>query len=314
MDAGRTQAPTVGIIGSGRSGSTLLEFLLAKNLASARPVGELETLVVRGPRDNEICSCLLPAQDCPMWTSVLRQLTDDPELASWEAVVEQRATRTRWAFAVVASALVRRVAGRPGAGGTHVACYAPVRSALATLSRGSAVVIDNSKTPLHFFALAAGADLDLRVVHLLRRPHAVVWSWKRRKHLPESGSQNWYMEPRSAVASTARWASDAIFAALFHFAHPEVGYVRVSYEALCADPDGTVAACARALDLPVATLARDDLSYHVLGGNPARFGGGLDHVILDDEWRARMSATTRVMINVLAMPLYHFLLRKSSRR
>jgi hypothetical protein len=148
----------------------------------------------------------------------------------------------------------------------------------------------------------------LRVVHLVRRPQGVVWSWKRRKHLPESGGLNWYMEPRSAFLSGGRWIVDQLVAASFGLLHTEHPYVRVSYDELCADPEATLGRCAAALRLSPSAVVAPPANYHVLGGNPARFTR-FGRIEPDDEWRTRLPLPTKAVLTVTASPLYRFLLR-----
>ncbi|GIJ51914.1 sulfotransferase [Virgisporangium aliadipatigenens] len=302
--------PVVGIMGTGRSGSTLLEFLLAARLRDARAVGELDTIVTRSYQDAEPCSCGKPAVDCPEWTAVLTALVADPAHEEWVSLVENRRGWRRFCLRLGAAALRRRWTGRAGRPPRGLAAYDPVLDALRALAAGHDTLLDNSKTPLHFYALASTGAVDLRVVHLLRRPQAVVWSWRRRKPLPESGDRNWHMEPRSALRTGAAWCVNAVQAALFRRLFPDVPYVRMSYDELCADPAGAVDRCVRALGLLDAGEVRRDAprAYHVLGGNPARFGG-FGQVTLDDEWRRRLSRPVRVWLGAVASPLYRILLR-----
>lgn len=303
----------VAIMGSGRSGSTLLEFLLAGCLDQARAIGELETLSIRGVRDNETCSCARPARDCAEWHDVLMHLAEDPGRERWEAVVEDRGRRIRWGLGLWCAAVGHRVTGRgPAAVHSWPSRYAPVLDVLSELAPGRGALIDNSKTPLHFFALAATGCVDLRVVHLVRRPQAVVWSWKKRKHLPESGSRNWYMEPKSAFVSGSRWILDQAMAASFRLLHPAHPYVRVSYDELCEDPEATLARCATALHLTLGTVGGRPASYHVLGGNPARFDG-FGRVEADNEWRTSLPCMIRAGLTVSASPVYRLLLRGRGR-
>jgi hypothetical protein len=150
--------------------------------------------------------------------------------------------------------------------------------------------------------------VDLRVVHLVRRPHAVVWSWKRRRRLPESGSLNWYMEPKSALVSASRWVLDQLVAASFPYLHPEQLYVRVSYDELCADPDAILIQCATSLHLRPAAETGQTSSYHVLGGNPSRFNG-FGHVKADNEWQTCLPWRIRVCLSVTTSPVYCLLFR-----
>jgi hypothetical protein len=305
------RACVVGIMGSGRSGSTLLEFLLAGYLDGARPLGELETLSIRGLRDNELCSCARHAMDCEAWKNVLGRLADDANRKQWETLVESRWHRLPWALGVWGAAAGGRLLGqRPNAASPKLRGYAPVLSVLSELTPAAGPLIDNSKTPLHFFALAATEEVDLRVVHLVRHPHAVVWSWKRRKRLPESGSLNWYMEPKSALVSATRWMFDQLVAASFRHLHPELPYVRVSYDDLCAAPGEVLTRCAASLHVRPAVVSGRPSSYHVLGGNPARFSGFSD-VKADNEWQTKLPWSIRISLSITALPLYRLLLRGS---
>ena len=303
-------APLVGIMGSGRSGSTLLEYLLAGQVAGARALGELESLVVRGPRDNEPCSCGRPAARCPRWAPVTGWLTVHPLRPCWEDAIENRAYRRRWGVALYARAFARRVARRPECPGSGTAGYSLVIDALAHVSGDAKVLIDNSKTPLHFFALTAAGCRDLRIIHIVRRPQAVAWSWRRRKHLPESGSKNWFMEPKPVPLSTLGWLFDAFLAVSFQISHPAVRYARVFYDDLCRDTETTLARCIAALELGRAPVPGPPADYHVLGGNPARFDG-FDRIELDDEWRARLGRPARILLALTAAPVYWLLLRAS---
>lgn len=315
------QVPVVGIIGSGRSGSTLLEYLLAAAIPDARALGELHSIVARTQR-NELCSCGRQASDCPRWAGVISLLAVHSSRECWRLAVEDRRHHVRWAAAAYAGAVGHRLAGqrptglrrRIGGRLTRLAdgggCYLPVLDVLSEVSRGHGAVIDNSKTPSHFFALAAAGHPDLRMVHIVRTPQAVAWSWKRRKHLPESGSLNWFMEPRPAVWSGAVWLYETMLAASFQWLYPAVPYVRVSYEELCAHPEPTLARCAAALGLRAAAVTGPPADYHVLGGNPARFDG-FRHVELDDEWRACLGWPARVAFGIALSPLYRLLLRNT---
>jgi Sulfotransferase family len=312
---GGRRAPVVGIIGSGRSGSTLLEFLLAGHLADARSLGELETLVVRGPRDDEPCTCGLPASECPQWEDVIRRLAAHPLRQHWDTGVEDHRYRLRWGTALYARAVRRRVVGRLRADergswpSGYAPFYVPVLDVLAELSVRPAVLIDNSKTPMHFFALAAVGVSDLCVIHLIRRPEAVVWSWRQRKPLPESGSKNWFLELKSPLRSCREWLFDNLLAASLPKIYPNIPYVRISYEDLCRKPEEALARCVGVLSLNTGHMPERRTGYHSIGGNPARFTG-FQSIEVDDAWRTNLRWPVRFMLLMIAVPVYRLLLRK----
>jgi len=69
-DAGPRVRPRVLIIvGSGRSGSTLIERALGE-VPGVAPLGETVHMWERGVRDSELCGCGQPFGTCPFWQSV----------------------------------------------------------------------------------------------------------------------------------------------------------------------------------------------------------------------------------------------------
>lgn len=315
----RLERPTViGIVGSGRSGSTLLEFLLAGDIPGSRAVGELETLVYRAIRDNELCTCLVPAQQCPKWRPVIERLVIDPGRSDWEAFLSNRRKRIWWGSTSYITAYIsalcpqlRRNSLLPAPTG-----YRAVVEMLTLLARPDNPVVDNSKTPLHFFALVATGAIDLRLVHLVRHPRAVMWSWTRRKPLPESGARCWTMEPKPSWRAARQWLFDAFMAESLHRQNPCLPYIRISYEDLCVNPAGVLARICDELKLPDHGESTDveprPGDYHVLGGNPDRFNG-FRVVQEDDEWRqgGRPTWPLDVFFRLVAVPVYRRLLASS---
>lgn len=302
-------------MGAGRSGSTLFEFLLAGTLHNARALGELETLVLRGLLNDELCSCRRPALACSKWTGILAGLSVDPLRHAWQSIFRNARSRRLWGIKVFCAAIRSNILGvRQQALPPQLQEYVPVLNVLARASSvGERLLIDNSKTPVHFLALAESRSVDLRVVHLLRMPHAVVWSWHRRKHLPETREASYYMEPRNPITSTGAWISDALKSASFPLLYPNVPYFRITYEELCANPQVVLRKCIRNLQLPTDASAAPSLEYHVLGGNPSRFGG-FKRVELDNEWERQLPSGVRTALNIFALPIYRLLMRCRSDR
>ena len=65
--AGSTQVLYIG--GMGRSGSTLLAYLLGQ-LQGYVVAGELKFIWQNGIRDNELCGCGAPFRECAFWQGV----------------------------------------------------------------------------------------------------------------------------------------------------------------------------------------------------------------------------------------------------
>jgi hypothetical protein len=310
MNDQHVPTPVIGILGSGRSGSTLLEYLLSCHLEGSRALGELETLVLRGLSYNELCTCRQPSTECDQWSAIFTELAAHPGRYHWEQVIRQGWRRIAWGLSLCGGELGRRLV-RNGMV-THppaVCAYRAVLAVLAAISPCCDCMIDNSKTPLHFFALASTGAVDLRVVHLVRQPQAVVWSWTRRKPLPESGQRLWFMDPKPPWRAICNWLFDVFMAALFRRLHPAVPFVRLGYDELCSDPPGTINRCCRELALQSKPLPERPASYHAIGGNPDRFDG-FRRMTPDEEWRhGTLPFPTAVVVRLVAAPVYRLLLR-----
>src|SRR5579871_3195289 len=132
--------------GEGRSGSTVLERLIAAHPGTFA-VGELKNLFERGVGHGELCECHEPVPTCELWSEVGRRLIggwDTPagrELVEFFTAVNHRAQ------------LPRIVSGRgemvARARGVLAELY-PIISEIT----GSAVLVDSSKHPNWAYLLA----------------------------------------------------------------------------------------------------------------------------------------------------------------
>jgi len=289
------------VAGWGRSGSTLLETLLADDETVC--VGETFQLWSRSPL-AQYCSCGEALHTCPVWGEVVDAF-DRP----WEVVVDEmrgirrRVLRTRYAAQLVRS-------GR-WAGSADVEHYGSVmrtvyeRVAAATTAT---TVVDSSKLALDLAALAR-SDLALRAVHLVRDPRAVAASWKRTVEWQMPDGQTLRMPTHPAWSSAARWD-------LYHgltsmvLRGIDVPALRVSYERLVRLEPATIEALSSFTDEPglverarlAATSGLDVPVQHAIAGNPGRRSGAALLVREDDAWRTELSRTERATVGVLGVP------------
>src|SRR4051794_30272163 len=70
------------ILGSGRSGSTVLERSLVNAIDGAVGVGELRWLWDRGIGEDYLCSCTKPFHSCEFWQRVLERFRVGSSTAS----------------------------------------------------------------------------------------------------------------------------------------------------------------------------------------------------------------------------------------
>jgi hypothetical protein len=291
--------------GFGRSGSTLVERMLG-----AAPgwfnVGELVDLARSVARFDELCGCGLPFRTCPVWTHV-----GERAFGGWSEQVLDRLTG------------LQRAAGRqrhlpglltsqrpPSDALTGLrATYTRIYQAVAEVT-GNNVVVDASKGPALGASLAGAPDIDLRMLHLVRDPRAVAWSWTRhveRPHATHGNEQMWRIPVHRAAA---QWTALQLeMEAIARFGG--VAFARLRYEDFVADPLASLVEATTALDLPLSpadlpTVERGQVMFdpsHGLSGNPTRFRSGPVQLRRDDAWTTEMPGVSRAIVTALTLPL-----------
>lgn len=294
------------IAGLGRSGSTLLARLLGQ-VPGWVAVGELHNVWRTGAphgRTDELCGCGRSFAECAFWRRVLaaglggRSPREASELAA-------RVARLRY---------LPWLAGprRPAGFARRLEAWAVMASGLyraAAQEDGGRLVVDSSKDLGPLWALSRAEDLQVTVLHLVRDPRGVAFSWRRPLERREFVGRRVLMPSWGAAETAWRWTYSNLLAEAAGRRH--AGYLRLRYEDLAADPRATLAAIVDAVEttgeaprLPFvgaeAVLSRET---HTLAGNPMRFESGRIAIRPDLAWRRELSRPSRWMIAGLTWPL-----------
>ncbi|GAA3660038.1 sulfotransferase [Streptomyces chitinivorans] len=287
------------ITGWMRSGSTLLGNVL-NELPGVRHVGELHFLWrngVLGAGTNSTCGCGQPLTRCPLWSEVLAAPSARTAEATARRVVDLQRSLVRTRHTRARLAEVR--GERPAAPGlTELLDRSAAAYHQVAAQGGERLVMDGSKCPAEAAALLGRADLDVRVLHIVRDPRATALSYRGAKA---------YIDPMSPARSSGYWTA-------FNLASERVGrvagdrYLRVRHEDLCARPRETVAEVLRFAGLddesPVDGTGRILLgANHTVTGNPDRLRRGETRIRPDDRWRTALSAADIAAATVPALPL-----------
>ncbi len=290
------------IAGAGRSGSTLLERILAASIPRATTVGELTEIWRRGLIEDDLCGCGEPFSACPHWTGVGERAFGgwgrvDPE----EMIAAERLLR---AGPLPLASLARVAPARRRALERYGGALTRIYGAVAE-GAGAGTVIDASKWPRHLFVLRS-LGLPLRVVHLVRDPRAVAHSWSRAIARPQGGG--------GAAMRTYRPAGSALRWLLFNLL-AEAALAsgtrgrRIAYARLVSDPAAAVAELLAGLGVeaaPPPSLARGEILLeptHGIAGNPVRYRHGHLQVRADRRWREEMAHRDRLAVSAICAPL-----------
>jgi hypothetical protein len=303
---GRVRVLYVGCIG--RSGSTLIERLIGQ-LPGACSVGELVYLWDRGITQGERCGCGQSFHQCQFWQQVGKAA-----FGGWDevdvhriAALRARVDRNRYIPALAGRGV--RPARRQVLD-EYTSYYAGLYTAIAEVS-GCQLVVDSSKHPSLAHCLRWRADIDLRVLHLIRDSRAVAYSWSRKVRRPDAEGES-YMATGTPAHMAKEWnVHNAAFHLLARLGCPTM---RLKYEDLISAPQAVIRRVADFAGLPaqagypflghdgVARWAQLDQA-HSVSGNPMRFVTGDIPLRPDQRWRTDMPEAHRRAVTALTFPL-----------
>jgi hypothetical protein len=293
------------IIGSGRSGSTILDMMLGAN-SRAISVGSVEVLEEYMETGN-YCTCRQPLTECELWGPVLYGDGGLPVPASLNVDGQMRK-----ALAILPAIATGRPRSMPRA---DVERTWRMFDRVGEVS-GADVVIDSTKSLLRFARLAAEPQgHDMRLIHLVRDPRGFILSRSRSRPVPTARGEPGTTRQQPATLAYVDWVIQNILVSLYGKLHWRDRYTVVTYEEMVSSPAETLERLAAFLGLefePDRQLPPVEGDFHLLGGNASRlvFSG----LRLDERWRTELSGAQRLAIQVGAGWLYGLLRRSAERQ
>ena len=310
--------PTVVFVyASPRSGTTLIGDLLGLH-PQVRYAGELNRLPLRLATSRGNCACRQPYLDCAFW----QQIRDAPGAL----VGHRRGDDVEQAR----SAEIRRQAVRPGAlvsawmrrpttaQRRYVEILTSLYADLAAVgpAEPASVLIETSKKNLIDLFILRSCGQPVRVIHLVRRPAAVVASRVAAGQRRNAGSDPplWrrayvgLVVPVALRYSVAWDSANAVGPMVLRRLDTPVRVLR--YEDLVADPRSVTAELLAELGLdsePIEGAFVDERTVnlgesHSMDGNPHKRQRGAVHISEDDRWRD-LTAPVRWLVTALSAPV-----------
>lgn len=295
--------------GLGRSGSTLIEKML-NELPETFAIGETVHLWERGARDNELCGCGQPFADCEHWAEVGQEA-----FGGWNEIPLSDVIDLRWSedrSRRLPQMFKAHRSGTTSAGQQAYLDYiVPVlvesgRRASRALGRNDLVLIDSSKHLSAAALYSLDPRLDVRVLHLIRDPRGVAYSWTKQVERPEADGE--LMPTYDPKRTAGRWVTDNLgFRAL---AKAGVPTLTLRYEDFLADAAPSLRAVADFagiegpvdLDFLDGNNARLQAPMHSVAGNPMRFGTAEVTLRLDDAWRTKLDPKAKRLVTAITGP------------
>lgn len=268
--------------------------------------GELPRLWTWGLTEGWLCGCGRTVRECVFWEPIVDQVLAESggvtasQVAGWQEGLltwrnVPRLLRTtketvhEWpelaSYVEVMGNLYRAIAGKSGA----------------------RVIVESTRWPAAPTILGLVPGIEVRVLHLLRDPRAIVYSWKRRKPLVDRPG-NPEMQRFSALYTMVSWLARSFLAERVIGRWDRDRSIVVRYEDFVAEPP-------RHLDaiLSLVHEPQQDLGFiadgtvqlkttHTVGGNPDRLTSGRVRLRLDDAWIDGQPLYDRLIGTILATP------------
>ena len=295
--------------GLGRSGSTLIEKMM-NELPDVFAVGETVHLWERGVRDNQLCGCGIEFANCEFWAPV-----GERAFGGWGALNIADVIDLRWS--------VDRSRRLPQMFGSHR--FKKVNAAQQSylnyigevlaaagyeagklLGRTDVVIVDSSKHLSSAALYALDPRLDVRVLHVIRDPRGVAYSWTKRVARPEADGE--LMPTYDPKRTALRWVTDNLGFRIL--AKTGVPTLSLRYEDFLEDPSGWLRRiCGFAgladpdLSFLVGPVAVMEKTMHSVAGNPMRFGRAEVTLKVDDAWRVEMDSGSRRLVTAITAPV-----------
>jgi hypothetical protein len=291
------------VLASGHSGSTIFGRVLGE-LDGWFHAGELSLIWRQGLGQGRLCGCGRSMHECEIWSRVANSVFGQKRIGLADV--------TQWQQEVLRAKNVRRLleVNAVPSGWDALDRYVEVMShmyhAIADIT-GQGVIVDSSKREDGAALLRLLPGIESRVIHLVRDPRGVVYSWHRHER---STSRSWVGGHRPFPGVSARgWTARNRRARWVCRSIEADNYKLVRYEDFVARPRHTVEGVARFVgELPTGLPFVDDRTVrlgvnHTAGGNSNRFRTGQIALEEDLAWMSRLPRSSRFLATCLTLPL-----------
>ncbi len=288
------------IIGSGRSGTTLLDRILGQ-YPKAFSVGELNFIWRNSFIENQLCGCGKNFKECEVWNSIIKFATECIEFDV------EKLDNLQNKYANTLKFIIGRRFFKKEEIQYLVDAYECIYEGIKKYGNYE-IIIDSSKNIPHFYYLMKyGKKINPYVIHIVRNPKAVAYSWVRKKIKPDTGKPE-EMPRYSIINSSLRWL---IKNYLSEHYFKNSNYIRIKYEDLVKDPVSTLNTIFDFIGLN-KDFIRDFVSNenvitlninHTVSGNPMRFKVGKIKIEEDNEWIDKLGFFRKSLVNLFTYPL-----------
>ncbi|GAA2512243.1 sulfotransferase [Winogradskya humida] len=290
------------IAGWGRSGTTILDNILG-SYGPVFTTGELFYLWRRGLNQGRICGCGTGLRLCRTWRDILDVAYAGRTLRPKRtAALQRRVARVRDTCRLSRAELTGEQLDYRD---EMYRLYAAIHTVT-----GADLIVDSSKVPSGAAVLAQMPEVESYLVHMVRDPRAVAYSWMRPKDLPDVAVARTMAEHGAAESST-NWLTWNLLIESLARGRFAGRAQRIRYEDFVAAPRDMVESLLGLVGLaaepgPFEGDASVRLNInHTVSGNPSRFRTGPVTLRADNAWQAHQPWRPRAVSTAISLPLLH---------
>lgn len=281
------------VLSNGRSGSTLVEMLLGAD-HKCFTLGEAHDLYWNLELGNTSGNGDL-LSECPFWGNVISKISckGTTKLISLFREGYGRGKVLRWKylgwlfFEGCSNKHIDRL--QPYIDVNELYFQLCIESTLHVQENVPTWLIDASKDPYRLMALSKSPSLNIKVVHIIKRPEAFVYS------MTKSLERGHFLH---SVRMAFRWCIEnfIMFRVRKRF-YPNNSSVTLSYEALATNPEYELKRLSNKLSLGLNVsemMCFRDKRNFAISGNKMRGDGR--PISLDERWRKELNPVLRIII------------------
>lgn len=287
-------------MGSGRSGSTILDILLG-NHPEIESVGELINVSHSGWVDSEAtrspyCSCGELMSKCPFWSSVKHEWrkrtytnVENYQLLQESFERYRRLPRLLWEQHNPSSRFL-----------AYCDATESLFKAIRTVSKRN-VILDSSKSPVRALALSMNPEIDLRLLHLIRDERGVAMSQKKAFDRNDKAGLSRETMGRPVWKSIGLWTTFNLLSEVPKRQLSPGKTLRTRYEDLAINPTHELHRVGQLVQANMETIlsmAQEETVLdvgHNVGGNRLRMTEDIRFLPDSENWRDKLSTKEQRM-------------------
>lgn len=280
--------PVLYIAGGGHSGSTVLSIVLGVS-PHIFTTGEVKFYGEHNDPDlpiweyiENVCTCGRGSEECPYWTGVKTAVGRDLDIFHYMTSTQKITTLLKILLPFV------RTKKSNAAEDDHT-LFQVMLSEARKSKPGVTHILDASKSAARLMHLRSHANLDVKVIFLVRDGRAYTNSYSKAYG---KGYFRWMVQ----------WVINN-FLTLRYLKKEKIDFYYLSYKNLCLQPEEQMQAIAAKFGFDFPNNYVEHVSaqeFHIRAGNPVRIHQeNFKGLVLEEKWRQEMPAWKRLTATIL---------------